>query len=50
MTETSTQIPAVFLSLNKLPETLPVTTLLLSGPVTSLYVSFPFHLVNEGSV
>ena len=50
MRDTSTNVTVVFCSLYKLPETQPVTTLLLFRPVTLLCGTFPFILLSEGSV
>ena len=50
MTDASPHITWVFSSSYKLQQTLPVTTLLLFGPVTLLCGSLLFHLKTEGSV
>ena len=49
-TDTSPHITAVFFSSYELKKTLPVTMLLLFGPVTLLCGTFLFILLSEGSV
>ena len=49
-TDTSPHITAVFFSSYELQKTLPVTMLLLFGPVTLLCGTFLFILLSEGSV
>ena len=50
MTDTSPRITAVFFSSRKVLKTLPVTMLLLFGPVTLLCGTFLFILLREGSI